>query len=146
MTLSQRQTNVFLLQGEALGLAGLMDPALLKLLGTRGSTALSVFLMISSLWSSFEVTRFLPNVKLRIILPFSRELRFFIARRNMTMLMVSFSEGDLWTFGDKYSPWFWGTALGCRWFPRGSLVLWLFKYSKPVELLQPKTLNNPTPE
>jgi len=46
----------------------------------------------SSFCSSFEATQFLPNVKLRIILPFSRELRFFLVRRNTTMLMVSLSE------------------------------------------------------
>lgn len=139
--------NVFLLQGEALGLAGVMEPALLKFLGTRGSTALSVFVMISSsLCSSFEATQFLPNVKFRIILPFSRELRFFLAKRNMIMLMAALSEGDLWIFGDKNSPWFWGTALGYRWLPRGSLFLWLFKYTKPVELLQLKAPKNPAPE
>lgn len=87
--------NVFLLQGEALGLAGVMDSALLKLLGVRGSTALSVFAIISSsLCSSFEASQFMPNGKLRIILPFSRELRFFLARKNKTMLMISLSERE----------------------------------------------------
>lgn len=87
--------NVFLLQGEALELAGVMESALLKLLGIRGTTTLSVFVIISfSFCSSFEASQFKPNGKLRIILPFSRELRFFLARKNKTMLMISLSERE----------------------------------------------------
>lgn len=75
--ISQRQMNVFLLQGEAPGLAEVMEPAFLKLLGTRGSTLLSVSVMVSSLCASFEATHSLPNAKLRVSLPFSGGIRSF---------------------------------------------------------------------